>query len=62
MATGLRTLCVDIGGTGIKTLIVDPKGKPLTERLRVDTPRPATPRAVMPSSPYACVRSRVTTL
>jgi len=47
VATGLRTLCVDIGGTGIKTLIVDPKGKPLTERLRVDTPRPATPRAVM---------------
>jgi polyphosphate glucokinase len=47
MATAPRTLCVDIGGTGIKTLIVDPKGKPLTERLRVDTPRPATPRAVI---------------
>jgi polyphosphate glucokinase len=41
-----RTLCVDIGGTGIKTLVVGPDGKPLTERLRVDTPRPATPRAV----------------
>ena len=47
MAALRRTLCVDIGGTGIKTLIVDPKGKPLTERLRVDTPRPATPRAVI---------------
>lgn len=42
-----RTLCVDIGGTGIKTLIVDTAGKPVTERLRVDTPRPATPRAVI---------------
>ncbi|HEY2797179.1 MAG TPA: ROK family protein [Thermoanaerobaculia bacterium] len=47
MASSPRTLCVDIGGTGIKTLIVDPNGKPLTERLRVDTPRPATPRAVI---------------
>jgi len=47
VAAGPRTLCVDIGGTGIKTLIVDPRGKPLTDRLRVDTPRPATPRAVI---------------
>ncbi len=45
--TGRRTLCVDIGGTGIKTLVVDAVGRPLTERLRVETPRPATPRAVM---------------
>jgi polyphosphate glucokinase len=42
-----RTLTVDIGGTGIKTLVLDEAGKPLTERLRVDTPRPATPRAVI---------------
>lgn len=42
-----RTLCVDIGGTGIKTLIVDTDGRPLTGRLRVDTPRPATPRALI---------------
>jgi polyphosphate glucokinase len=44
---GPRTLCIDIGGTGIKTMVVDVSGKPLTERLRVDTPRPATPRAVI---------------
>jgi len=43
---GPRTLCVDIGGTGIKTLVVDPKGKPVTERMRLETPRPATPRAL----------------
>jgi polyphosphate glucokinase len=42
-----RTLAVDIGGTGIKTIVLDPTGKPLTERLRVDTPRPSTPKAVL---------------
>ncbi len=42
-----RTLCIDIGGTGIKTLVVGMDGKPVTKRLRVDTPRPATPRAVI---------------
>lgn len=42
-----RTLAIDIGGTGLKALVLDPKGKPLTERARVDTPRPATPRAVL---------------
>jgi polyphosphate glucokinase len=46
MAGGPRTLCVDIGGTGIKTLIVDGKGRAMTERNRIATPRPATPRAL----------------
>lgn len=43
----MRTLCIDIGGTGLKALIVDAKGKALTERVRVETPRPATPKAVV---------------
>ncbi|HTR01994.1 MAG TPA: ROK family protein [Thermoanaerobaculia bacterium] len=42
-----RTLCIDIGGTGLKTLVVGTDGKPLGERLRVDTPRPATPKALV---------------
>jgi polyphosphate glucokinase len=42
-----RTLAIDIGGTGLKALVLDPNGKPLTERARVETPRPATPRAVL---------------
>ncbi len=42
-----RTLCIDIGGTGIKTLVLAADGKPLTERQRVDTPRPATPKALV---------------
>jgi polyphosphate glucokinase len=42
-----RTLCIDVGGTGIKTMIVSAHGKPLSERSRVETPRPATPRGVL---------------
>jgi polyphosphate glucokinase len=41
------TLCIDIGGTGLKLMVLRPDGRPLTERLRVETPRPATPRAVL---------------
>lgn len=48
MATGtLRTLCIDVGGTGIKGMVYDPSGAPLSERVRIDTPRPATPAAVL---------------
>jgi polyphosphate glucokinase len=43
----LRTLCIDIGGTGLKALVLDEKGHKLTERVRVETPRPATPEAVV---------------
>lgn len=42
-----HTLAIDIGGTGLKALVLDEKGKPLTERVRVETPRPATPKAVI---------------
>jgi polyphosphate glucokinase len=43
----MLTLGIDIGGTGLKALILDPRGKALTERVRVETPRPATPTAVL---------------
>jgi polyphosphate glucokinase len=40
-------LGIDIGGTGIKGAPVDVvKGKLLAERFRVETPRPATPKAI----------------
>jgi len=42
-----HTLAIDIGGTGLKALVLDAKGTPLTERARVPTPRPATPRAIL---------------
>lgn len=43
----LRTLCIDIGGTGMKAMIVSAHGRPLSDRTRVETPRPATPRAIV---------------
>jgi len=43
----MRTLAIDIGGTGLKALVIDARGKPLTDRARVETPRPATPAAVL---------------
>ncbi len=41
------TLSIDVGGTGVKMLVLDTKGTPLSERARVETPRPATPLAIV---------------
>ena len=41
------TLSVDVGGSGIKAMVLDPDGKPRNERVRIDTPRPASPEAVL---------------
>jgi polyphosphate glucokinase len=38
-----NTLAIDVGGSGLKAAILDPKGKMLTERLRVTTPQPCAP-------------------
>lgn len=46
-AKDTRTLTIDIGGTGIKMLPIDADGKPLGERARELTPKPATPDAVL---------------
>jgi polyphosphate glucokinase len=56
----LRTLAIDVGGTGLKASVVDDKGELLTERVRVDTPVGAAPqeivavlnRLVTPLGPY----------
>lgn len=42
-----RTLAIDIGGTGIKAIVLDDKGRPIPERGRIVTPRPAIPQAVL---------------
>ena len=47
MPHALRTLAIDVGGTGIKAVILSETGKPLTQRSRVKTPRPATPATVI---------------
>jgi polyphosphate glucokinase len=44
---GLRVLSFDIGGTGLKASVVDGNGKMLAERMRVHTPKPATPAKVV---------------
>jgi polyphosphate glucokinase len=40
------TLAIDIGGTGVKMMALDERSQPLTDRLRLPTPEPATPKAV----------------
>jgi polyphosphate glucokinase len=46
-APGPRTLAIDIGGTGIKMIVLDVNGVPVNERARTLTPHPATPEAVL---------------
>jgi len=41
------TLSFDIGGTGVKSMLLDYRAKPITERERIETPRPATPDALI---------------
>jgi polyphosphate glucokinase len=47
--TSKLTLAVDVGGSGIKMLILDEQGQPQTERARIDTPQPATPDRIIPA-------------
>jgi polyphosphate glucokinase len=42
------TLAIDIGGSGIKGLLLNSSGHPLTERLRIPTPHPASPQVIVP--------------
>ncbi|MEE4173880.1 MAG: ROK family protein [Xanthomonadales bacterium] len=43
----LNTLSLDIGGSGIKGMVLDPAGTAVADRFRLPTPRPATPEAVL---------------
>jgi polyphosphate glucokinase len=45
--TGPVTLAVDIGGTGLKAAVLDSAGDLLSDRVRVDTPHPAAPDALV---------------
>ncbi len=44
---GPRTLAIDIGGTGLKAVILDGQGRPLGDRVRVPTPADRPPGAVV---------------
>jgi len=39
----MKTLAFDIGGSGLKASLLDERGKMITERARVDTPKPCPP-------------------
>ena len=41
------TMSIDIGGSGLKAMLLDPSGKPVSERQRVVTPAVPTPDAVL---------------
>ncbi len=41
------TLAIDIGGSGLKAMLLDAAGTPISERQRVATPEPAVPEAVL---------------
>jgi polyphosphate glucokinase len=41
------TLAIDIGGSGLKAMLLDAAGKPVSERRRVVTPAVPTPQAVL---------------
>jgi polyphosphate glucokinase len=43
----MRTLTIDIGGSGIKAIVLDASGNPVTERARIETPQPAEREAVL---------------
>jgi polyphosphate glucokinase len=46
-ARGPITLAIDIGGTGLKMQALSPEGQPISERLRLPTPEPATTDAIL---------------
>ena len=45
--TEQNTLSIDVGGSGIKGMVLNPKGEPLNEKVRIVTPRPANPQAIL---------------
>jgi polyphosphate glucokinase len=45
----VRTLALDVGGSGLKGAVLDPSGVMLTDRVRVDTPYPCTPETLVSS-------------
>lgn len=42
-----RTLCIDVGGTGLKAAVISPRGKYLVKRRRIKTPRRRSPRQIV---------------
>jgi polyphosphate glucokinase len=47
MADAARTLAVDVGGTGLKAMVLSPDGEMISERVRVETPYPCPPPVLL---------------
>ena len=45
--TEVRTLAIDIGGSGLKASVLDAAGQMTAERRRVDTPYPCPPKTLV---------------
>lgn len=43
------TLAIDVGGSGLKASVLDGTGQMVADRVRVDTPTPSPPQAVVPA-------------
>jgi polyphosphate glucokinase len=43
----MKTLAIDIGGTGLKASVLDEQGNMLVNRLRVPTPKPSGPKELL---------------
>jgi len=43
----MKTLAFDIGGSGLKASLLDERGEMITERARVDTPKPCPPALLL---------------
>ncbi len=43
----MKTLSIDVGGSGIKGMVLDKRGKPVSERIRIPTPKKAKPDPVI---------------
>lgn len=43
----LKTLAIDIGGTGLKASVLDSQGTMITERIRVETPPQCSPKLLV---------------
>jgi polyphosphate glucokinase len=46
-AHGIRTLAIDIGGTGLKASVLDQAGKMLVDRVRIETPVGSPPEGIV---------------
>jgi polyphosphate glucokinase len=44
---GARTLAIDVGGTGLKAVVLSPEGEMVSERVRHETPYPCPPPVLL---------------